>query len=341
MNSIWSLVEPVILLILLIAWFACATAVGQYARRRGRDSRDWTRIALLISPPVAFFIVALCDVQTRAYSGLKKCPMCAEVIKAEAKICRFCRTEVVHQAAYREGPKPTPEQDTEGISKVRRPQSMNRSILGLEADQEPTESTAQATGDGTVTAEQNPVENAAETANSDRPQKAKDSVKDSKNETLEAKFPDTEQKAPAEAKAKEETAAKGLEAVRAAIVAEAARNPPEAKPHLGKYVHQRTGIHFIELRRDGECLVSEGPANITGRYEINGAAITIFGAGSTSRGQIRDNVIIDAEGDKWVRAKATEGATTNYPKCHNCNLDIPEVGARFCSNCGAAVRATG
>jgi hypothetical protein len=302
MNSIWSLIEPVILIILLIAWIASATAVGQYAKRRGRYSRDWTRIALLISPPVAFFIVALSDVQTHPYSGLMKCPMCAEVIKAEARICRFCRTEVRHEAAYREGPKPAPERDKEGISKVGRPQSMNRSILGLQADQKPTESTALATGDRIVTAEQIPAGDSAEAANSASSQN---------KETLEAKFPNTEFKAPAEAKAKEETAAKGLEAVRAAVVVEAARNPPEAKPHLGKYVHEKTGIHFIELRRNGECLLSEGPVNITGRYEINGAVITIFGAGSTSRGQIRDNLIIDAEGDKWVRAKATEGATTS------------------------------
>ena len=72
----------------------------------------------------------------------------------------------------------------------------------------------------------------------------------------------------------------------------------------GKYMHKKVRSHYIELKPDGNYFLFEGSARVTGIYEVNGTEITIFGADSTSRGKIRRGVIIDAEGDKWVRAKA-------------------------------------
>jgi hypothetical protein len=109
---------------------------------------------------------------------------------------------------------------------------------------------------------------------------------------------------------------------------------------LGKYIHEKTGSHYLELKPDGNCFLFEGSAGVTGAYEVNGSEITIFGGESTARGKIQDGVIIDSDGDQWIRTKATEEATTNYSKCRNCNSDVLET-AKFCSNCGAPANATG
>src|SRR5437867_5861057 len=71
----------------------------------------------------------------------------------------------------------------------------------------------------------------------------------------------------------------------------------------GKYIHKKVRAHYIELKPDGNYFLFEGSAGASGTYEVNGTEITIFGADSTSRAKIRRGVIIDSEGDKWVRAK--------------------------------------
>ena len=73
----------------------------------------------------------------------------------------------------------------------------------------------------------------------------------------------------------------------------------------GKYIHKKVRSHYIELKPDGNYFLFEGSPGVTGTYEVNGTEITIFGADSTSRGKIRRGVIIDSEGEKWVRTKAT------------------------------------
>jgi|SRR6266850_4817024 len=108
----------------------------------------------------------------------------------------------------------------------------------------------------------------------------------------------------------------------------------------GKYIHKKTSSHYIELKPDGNYFLFEGSAGVTGAYEVDGSEITIFGAESTLRATIQDGVIIDSEGDEWIRKKAKEEATANYSKCPNCNSDVLET-AQFCSNCGAQVSATG
>ena len=72
---------------------------------------------------------------------------------------------------------------------------------------------------------------------------------------------------------------------------------------LGKYIHKKTGSHYLELKPDETYFLFEGSAGVTGTYEVNGAEITLLGPDSTSTARIQDGVITDAEGDKWVRAK--------------------------------------
>ena len=80
------------------------------------------------------------------------------------------------------------------------------------------------------------------------------------------------------------------------------------KPDIfGKYIHKKSRSHYIELRPDGNYFLFEGSTVVTGTYEVDGTEITIFGADSTSQGRIQDGVIIDSEGDKWIRPKDTSG----------------------------------
>jgi|SRR5437016_1675169 len=73
----------------------------------------------------------------------------------------------------------------------------------------------------------------------------------------------------------------------------------------GKYIHKKTRSHFIELKPDGTYFLFQGSTGVSGTYELDGTEITLVGAESTSKGKIKGGVIIDSEGDKWVRASAT------------------------------------
>ena len=74
----------------------------------------------------------------------------------------------------------------------------------------------------------------------------------------------------------------------------------------GRYIHKRSRSHYIELKPDGYYVLFEGGTPITGRYEVSGTDIKIFGEESTSEGQIKNGIIIDSEREKWIRTDATD-----------------------------------
>lgn len=82
----------ILLIIPVLIYLAVVFAIGSYAERRGRDA-GWAFWAFVLTPPIAFCILALRDVRTEANSSLKKCPMCAEAVRREALLCHFCRSE--------------------------------------------------------------------------------------------------------------------------------------------------------------------------------------------------------------------------------------------------------
>jgi uncharacterized protein (TIGR02391 family) len=70
----------------------------------------------------------------------------------------------------------------------------------------------------------------------------------------------------------------------------------------GKYVHEKSGSYYLELAPNGNYVLFEGSGEIIGTYEVNGAAITLFVARRpTSTAKIQDGLIIDEQGDRWVR----------------------------------------
>jgi hypothetical protein len=74
----------------------------------------------------------------------------------------------------------------------------------------------------------------------------------------------------------------------------------------GRYIHKRSRSHYIELKPDGTYILFERGTAITGRYEVSGTDIRIFGLESSSQGKIKNAIIIDDEGEKWIRAGATD-----------------------------------
>ncbi len=78
-------------------WLILAVVVNSYAKTKGRDDGTWFLISLVLSPLIAFIILAVLPPavsETGDASLYRKCPQCAEVVRTEAKICRYCRSDL-------------------------------------------------------------------------------------------------------------------------------------------------------------------------------------------------------------------------------------------------------
>jgi hypothetical protein len=102
-------------------WLIFAIVVGVAANTRGRSGFLWFLIAVVLSPILAgLLVLALPKIASGSdpvfasrlasveQPRLKKCPDCAEMVQADAKICRFCRHEFPTNdaAAYVDHSKP-------------------------------------------------------------------------------------------------------------------------------------------------------------------------------------------------------------------------------------------
>lgn len=71
----------------IVLWIVFSILVGVYASSKRRSGIGWFALSMVISPLIAFVIVAVAGLPQ---GELKKCPNCVEEVKAEAKVCRFC-----------------------------------------------------------------------------------------------------------------------------------------------------------------------------------------------------------------------------------------------------------
>ena len=88
-------------------WLVCAALVGLGAYSRGRCVPLWLFLAILLTPlPAALMLLVFPDRAElrarreagRGRNGLRLCPSCGEVVRKEARRCRFCLADLTRKA---------------------------------------------------------------------------------------------------------------------------------------------------------------------------------------------------------------------------------------------------
>ena len=87
-------------------WLVCAVLVALGAHSRGRSVPLWLLLAILLTPlPAALMLLMFPDRSERrdrrearrGRNGLRLCPSCSEVVRSEARRCRFCLADLTRK----------------------------------------------------------------------------------------------------------------------------------------------------------------------------------------------------------------------------------------------------
>ena len=79
----------------LIAWFLLALIPALIAQKKGRSLGLWWFYGFMLFPvALVHSLIMKADAATierqQLSQGMRKCPHCAELIKKQANVCRYC-----------------------------------------------------------------------------------------------------------------------------------------------------------------------------------------------------------------------------------------------------------
>jgi len=85
---------------LFFIWFVLCVLAGMLAGSKGRSFFGFFLLSLFLSPLIGFIAALIAQPNTEVIeeskldSGeMKKCPKCAEIVKIDATVCRYCGNE--------------------------------------------------------------------------------------------------------------------------------------------------------------------------------------------------------------------------------------------------------
>ena len=86
-------------LFVVLFWVVCGILSAVVAANKGRSGCGWFILGFLLGP-FGFLLARVVsrneqviEKEALASGGMKKCPFCAELIRAEARVCRYCQRE--------------------------------------------------------------------------------------------------------------------------------------------------------------------------------------------------------------------------------------------------------
>ncbi len=84
------------IILILLFWLGFSIAAGVHAGKKGgAGAFVGVLFCSLFLSPLIGWLVAVSMKKNEAALGLKKCPACAEYVKPDANVCRYCGTRFV------------------------------------------------------------------------------------------------------------------------------------------------------------------------------------------------------------------------------------------------------